>query len=195
MTTFQKLSDKAVVPQQPRSGDVGIDLWLCDHKKTLKETDAPNDNIVYFMTDLAVKPPPGYYYELLPRSSFHKTGWALANNVGVIDPAYRGNIIAACHKLYPEAEIPELPCKAVQLVLRKMCIPTTVDLVEQLDNTTRGEGGFGSTNKPVITVGDICYETEPCQYDVTMNGVTKKMFKDDIIDVLFKHGLPLPEYF
>jgi dUTPase len=66
-------------------------------------------NIVYLQTGLVVQPPSGYYFELHVRSSFHGTGWTLANNVGIIDPEYRGEIRMAIVRLYPEAELPKLP--------------------------------------------------------------------------------------
>jgi len=83
--------------------------------------------------------------EVVPRSSLSKTGWMLANSVGIIDPSYRGNIMVAVIKVDPNAQPLTLPFRGFQLVVRKQF---HVDMVnaDELDETNRGHGGFGSTN-------------------------------------------------
>ena len=96
-------------------------------------------------TGLSVQPPTGFYFDLVPRSSITKKGYILANNVGIIDQGYTGEIMVPLPKIDPDAPDLELPCKIVQLIPRRWYNFTGVD-ASDLTQTTRGEGGFGSTN-------------------------------------------------
>lgn len=84
--------------------------------------------------------PIGYY--LYARSSISKTGFRLANSVGIIDSGYRGNIMAYFDVIKNDKV--EVYQRLVQI-----CAPDLksfkVELVDSLDETKRGEGGFGST--------------------------------------------------
>lgn len=135
---FLKLDDRAVIPSM-RPEDVGLDVSVVRIRET--------ENIVYADTGLATCPPPGYYFELIARSSLHKRGWALANAVGVIDPGYRGEIIVALIRLWPTAETSAISGRIAQLVLRRHYTVESVVAESQDDfaPTTRGTGGFGST--------------------------------------------------
>ena len=85
-------------------------------------------------------------YYLYPRSSIIKTPLRLANSVGIIDAGYRGNIIACVDNI---KNIPFKIEKGARLF--QICGPTlepiTFRLVEELSNTQRGSGGFGSTGQ------------------------------------------------
>jgi dUTP pyrophosphatase len=99
----------------------------------------------------------GYY--LYPRSSISKTPLRLANNVGIIDSGYRGNIIGMFDKIYDNtnAQNTSLECYIVNKYdrLLQICapnlIPIKVSIVNNLSdlsmNTNRGTGGFGSTGR------------------------------------------------
>tara|TARA_B110001469_G_C9635725_1_gene318759 strand:- start:2160 stop:2636 length:477 start_codon:yes stop_codon:yes gene_type:complete len=84
-------------------------------------------------------------YYLYPRSSISKTPLRLANSVGIIDSGYRGYIIAAIDNIKSEEYTLKCGTRLFQL-----CSPTLeclqLEIVEQLSETQRGEGGFGSTN-------------------------------------------------
>ena len=96
-----------------------------------------------------VEVPSAYY--VYPRSSISKTAMRLANNVGIIDSGYRGNLKAAFDVL-PSKEVKEQTILAKQRLLQ-ICSPTLepfyVEYVENIDDldmeTERGDGGFGST--------------------------------------------------
>lgn len=99
------------------------------------------------------KPIPSAYY-LYPRSSISKTNLRLANSVGIIDSGYRGNIkIALDNVHYNHKEQKWTPisiCHAQRLV--QICMPDlssdfTVEIIDRLNDTDRGSGGFGSTGK------------------------------------------------
>jgi dUTP pyrophosphatase len=88
--------------------------------------------------------PVGYY--LYPRSSTGtKTPLRLANSVGIIDSGYRGNIIAAFDNKSEHQFNIEKGQRLVQICPPNLEYPLWVELVDQLDNTERGAGGFGST--------------------------------------------------
>ncbi len=93
--------------------------------------------------------PTGFY--LYPRSSMSKEPIMMANHVGIIDSGYRGNLIAAVRSLATvEREIPQY-ARLFQVCSPTLC-PIHVVLVQrdELSNTVRGEGGFGSTDKEKI---------------------------------------------
>jgi len=83
-------------------------------------------------------------YFLYPRSSISKTPLMLANSVGIIDANYRGEIIAALRCMESKYTVSQ----GTRLV--QICAPNLgkirVELVDSLDETDRGSGGFGSTN-------------------------------------------------
>ena len=95
-------------------------------------------------TGIAVCPPDGYYTEVVPRSSLTKTGYMLANSVGIIDSSYRGSIKVVVSGDNSLDDL-TLPFKGFQLILRKLEEVEVVE-VDDLDDTVRGDGGFGSTN-------------------------------------------------
>jgi dUTP pyrophosphatase len=90
--------------------------------------------------------PTGFY--LYPRSSIYKTNFRLANNVGIIDSGYRGNLKVAldcrqCHRDNDSTKI--LPGTRLFQICMPTLEPFEVKLVRELNTTERGEGGHGST--------------------------------------------------
>ncbi|WP_457570219.1 dUTP diphosphatase [Desulfurobacterium sp.] len=133
------VEEGGIPPFKKRVSDSGWDLHLVELIK--KE-----GNVYFFDTKVKVKPPAGYYLDLVPRSSIFKSGFMLANSVGIIDMTYRGTIKVPLVKVNPEAPEPELPWRVVQLIPRRY-YPLEVRQVASLDETLRGEGGFGSTGR------------------------------------------------
>ena len=91
-------------------------------------------------------PSPYYMYA---RSSIYKTPFILANNVGIIDSGYRGNLCAALYNTHSTPEVvglvPGMGKRIVQICMPDLSGEFHVRLVKQLDETSRGNGGFGST--------------------------------------------------
>lgn len=85
-------------------------------------------------------------YFIYPRSSIAKTKLRLANSVGVVDSGYRGEIMAALDNISDQEYIVPRGMRLVQLVAPAGNI-TRVTVVESFDQTVRGAGGFGSTNR------------------------------------------------
>lgn len=81
-------------------------------------------------------------YYLYARSSICKTGFRLANSVGIIDSGYRGNIMAYFDVI--KNDNVEVYQRLVQICAPDLK-PFKIELVHSLDETERGEGGFGST--------------------------------------------------
>jgi len=131
------LEEGAIAPFKKRISDSGWDLHLV---KLIKK----EENLYFFDTGVRVAPPPGFYFDLVPRSSIYKSGFVLANSVGIIDMTYRGTIKVPLIKVDFSKPDPELPWRAVQLIPRRF-FPLEVELSTSLDKTIRGEGGFGST--------------------------------------------------
>lgn len=135
---FKKLNPNAVTPRQGTTGAAGFDLTAVSLKVT--ETTLKYD------TGIAVEIPTGYVGLLFPRSSICKTGLSLANSVGVIDSDYRGSISFV---FYKGAEFIE-PYSYRDRIGQLLIVPIpAVEFVEaeELSETERGSGGYGSTGR------------------------------------------------
>ena len=86
-------------------------------------------------------------YYLYARSSVSKRGIILANSVGIIDSGYRGPLMAAFYNTKKESVTIEKGDRIVQICMPNLSYNFSVNLVESLDSTERGEGGLGSTGK------------------------------------------------
>ena len=130
---------QAVLPSKAYPDDIGFDLTLINHEKRI------SDNLDMYDTGLIVKPPRGYYIEIVPRSSFGKSGFVLANSIGIIDPQYRGTLKVLLARVDESVPPFNLPYRGFQLILRKI-ESRPLQEVESLDmDTDRGSGGFGSS--------------------------------------------------
>jgi len=85
-------------------------------------------------------------YYLYPRSSISKTPFSMANSVGIIDAGYRGNIMAKVRNMSLETSFVKENDKLFQICSPDLK-PIKLVIVETLSETSRGDGGFGSTNK------------------------------------------------
>lgn len=131
--------ERAVVPTRGTDDSVGYDLTIISVSKIL------GPKTIMYDTGISVKPPHGYYFEIVPRSSFSKSGHVLANSIGIIDPDYRGTLRVVVMRVDDSAEKIPLPYTGFQLILRRKH-DTTFVVSSTLDETNRGDGGFGSTD-------------------------------------------------
>ena len=136
---YKKTLDGAVTPSKNRFSDSGFDLTLIRLINRIGLTS-------YYDTGIQVQPDNGYYFELYGRSSISKTGYILANSVGVIDRSYIGNIIVALIKIDPNAPDLILPKKLVQIIPKRLHLLNAVESLIDLDETIRGSNGFGSSD-------------------------------------------------
>ena len=137
---FVKTRTDAVAPKKNTSEDTGYDVTILEPVKAYKD-------VTLYTTGLIVQPSDGYYFDLVARSSISKTGYMLANGVGIIDQNYRGEVLVALRKVDQLASDIQLPIKIAQLIPRKVydCEPEEITQ-SKLIKTKRGEGGFGSSN-------------------------------------------------
>ncbi len=167
-TKIKLLDPKAEIPKRAHETDTGYDLKFIGFEKIVGD-------VIFFKTGLAIQPPSGYYYEIMPRSSISKLPLELANSVGVIDETYTGQIFVPIRITHPNmgqeqknvsfpnglvqifgarpqtmSILAQLVLQhqpiLVQLILRKR-FNSEFEVVDELDETQRADGGFGSTNK------------------------------------------------
>lgn len=130
----------APAPEKIRFSDSGFDIHIVKLNKVL-------NNVYFYDTGLKIQPPPGYYFDLVGRSSISKTGWMLANNIGIIDTSYLGNLLVALIKINPDAQELSLPFKLVQIIPRRVVAMEIQEVKEDsFIQTERGIKGFGSTD-------------------------------------------------
>lgn len=132
-----KTRNDAYPPSKSHATDSGFDLTLLEKTKQIGDVEL-------YDTGIKIQPDYGWYFDLVPRSSIIKTGYMLANSVGVIDRTYVGNVLVPLIKINKNAPNLELPCRIVQIIPRPI-IHIDFKYVNNLDDTKRGEGGFGST--------------------------------------------------
>lgn len=131
----------AVLPSKVRESDVGYDLTIINKVKDFNNTTSLYD------TGISINIQYGYYAEIVPRSSLSKSGYILANSVGIIDPGYRGNLYIALSKIDKESTDIQFPFKCCQLIIKKQVfVNLFIEENKKDTNTSRNIGGFGSTN-------------------------------------------------
>ena len=85
---YKRTISDAPAPSKSHPDDAGYDLSIVSKVKDM------GGGVALYDTGIAVAPPQGYHFELVGRSSISKTGYMLANNIGIIDAGYRG--LSAC---------------------------------------------------------------------------------------------------
>lgn len=140
---IKKLRDDAIIPTYGSEYAAGADLYALTDEKIIIN---PNET-VFIKTGIAMAIPENYVGLIYARSGLGtKKGLAPANCVGVIDSDYRGEIIVALYNHSNESRIIENGDRIAQLVIAPF-VKATFTEVDTLNDTTRGEGGFGSTGK------------------------------------------------
>jgi dUTP pyrophosphatase len=135
----QKLSPSAQLPTKGSPDSAGWDL------KAAHETIVPARGKAIIATDLSIAVPDGCYGRIAPRSGL---SWKKHTDIGagVIDMDYRGPVgVVIFNHADTDLKI-EVGDRVAQLILEKISYAEMVEVVV-LDNTQRGEGGFGSTGK------------------------------------------------
>ena len=145
-------------PIQATKGSAGLDLTA----QSFGTGRLSSKGVVVFKTGVKVQIPPGFFGALYIRSSLAiKHDWKMANSVGVIDSDYRGEIKVAfkfvgCMFDQIRESRKLVGQRIAQLVIQPCVIPKLVR-VDSLEETERGEGGFGSTDKEPIRTGPRFY--------------------------------------
>ena len=140
---IKKLKDDAVIPTLGSTYAAGSDLYACiDEDVVIKSGETK-----LISTGLAMEIPEGYAGLIYARSGLAtKRGLAPANKVGVVDSDYRGEVMVALHNHSKVDAIIEPRERIAQLVVTPF-LAVSFNEVDELDETARGEAGFGSSGR------------------------------------------------
>ena len=106
------------------------------------------NNKVKYGLGFATEIPEGYRGVIVPRSNLTKHFWVMNNNLGIIDSDYRGEWAVVFTSLKEEGlanEIPYMEGDRIAQIYFEKVLDVEFEEVNDLSDTTRGEGGFGST--------------------------------------------------
>jgi len=139
---IKRLKDNAVIPTRGSEYSAGYDLY-----STQNEWIQPHETVL-IDTGWAMEIPRGHFGAIFARSGLAtKQGLRPANCVGVIDSDYRGPVKVAVHNDSTMARYVGEGDRIAQLVILDYYAITQFEEVDDLENTDRGEGGFGSTGQ------------------------------------------------
>lgn len=139
----KKLNPKAILPTYGSEQAAGADLYACLNEDV---TVGPGES-VFVPTGLAMEIPAGCAGLIYARSGLAcKRGLAPANKVGVIDSDYRGEFIVVLHNHGSQPQTVSHGERIAQLVITPVLTPSYI-LTDELSDTQRAGGGFGSTGK------------------------------------------------
>lgn len=140
---IKKLNERAVIPTYGSAGSAGGDLYSAEENDI---TVAPGQT-AFIGTGLAVEIPQGLVGLVYARSGLAcKKGLAPANKVGVIDSDYRGEIKVALYNHGKESQTVAKGERIAQLVIAPFVF-AEYEETDDLSDTVRGKGGFGSTGR------------------------------------------------
>ena len=139
----KKLNEKAILPTYGSEAAAGADLYAClDTPVTIEPGET-----AWIGTGIALEVPQGCAGLIYARSSLGtKRGLAPANKVGVVDSDYRGEIMVALHNHGTAEQTVAYGERIAQMVFAPY-MAAEFSVVEELGDTVRGAGGFGSTGK------------------------------------------------
>ena len=139
----KKLKENALLPTYESTTAAGADLRACIEEAVTVEPG----QTVFISTGLALEIPVGCAGLIYARSGLScKKGLAPANKVGVIDSDYRGEILVALHNHGTQMQTIANGDRIAQMIITPVITPAYT-WAENLEDTNRGEGGFGSTGK------------------------------------------------
>ena len=141
--SVKKLDERAVLPTYGSEFAAGADLYaVCDEELVFQ----PNET-KFVKTGLAMEIPEGYAGLIYARSGLAcKRGLAPANKVGVVDSDYRGEVMVALHN-HSDKEQRVAPGERIAQLVVAPFLKASFEETQTLNDTVRGEGGFGSTGR------------------------------------------------
>lgn len=134
---FEKMNKDAKLPERQHPNDAGHDLFSAE------EVEIEVGEVKTVGTGLKVKLPTDMEAQIRPRSGLSLSGVTVMNSPGTIDPGYRGEIRVILANLVGEEISIEKGDRIAQMVFSPIMHPEVKE--GSLDETERGEGGFGST--------------------------------------------------
>lgn len=143
---IKKTDENAKIPTYGSEFAAGADLYAVIHNEENKVEIIPGET-AFVDTGIAMEIPEGYVGLVYARSGLScKQGLAPANKVGVIDSDYRGNIMVALYNQSNETRIVSEGDRIAQIIIQPV-EQFGFKVTENLSNTARGNGGFGSSGK------------------------------------------------
>ena len=138
---IKKLDKEAIIPKYGTDAAAGFDLYSLSNEEILLE---PHETVM-IKTGLALEIPEGYAGFIFARSGLaSKKGLAPANKVGVVDSDYRGEVMVALHNHTNINQTINAHERIAQMVIMPYIKASFIES-EDLEESVRGEGGFGST--------------------------------------------------
>jgi dUTP pyrophosphatase len=148
---YEKAIEKFVMNKEENYKDSGFDLFISESFNSNSFVSGSPIKIDHqvccavYKEDASERVPTGYY--MYPRSSISKTPFRLANSVGIIDSGYRGHLIAKVDNIYNSSYDVSIGDRLFQICTPDLTPFESIEIVDSLDITERGDGGFGSTGK------------------------------------------------
>lgn len=134
---FKRLNEQAILPTRGSQYAAGLDLYAC------RGIVVPAGGFIDVATGLATAIPLGYYGRIAPRSGL-AAKFGIDTLAGVIDSDYRGELICVLVNHSDQDFVVKVGDRIAQFVIEAIITPQP-QLVDQLEQTARGDGGFGST--------------------------------------------------
>lgn len=146
---IKRLDSAAKLPTRGSAEAAGWDLYANSYEDFNTNEDwmlnIPPHTTVKIGTGIAIALPKNTFGGIYPRSGMAtKQGLAPANKVGIIDSDYRGPVIVALHNHSDYMQVLHRGDRIAQLIVQPY-VPVELNEVTELDETERGDGGFGST--------------------------------------------------
>jgi dUTP pyrophosphatase len=143
---IKKIDENAKIPTYGSEFAAGADLYAVIHNEENKVEILPGET-AFIDTGIVMEIPNGYVGLVYARSGLScKQGLAPANKVGVIDSDYRGNIMVALYNQSNETRVVSEGDRIAQIIIQPV-EQFGFKVTENLSNTVRGNGGFGSSGK------------------------------------------------
>lgn len=140
---YKRITETAIVPTRGSAQAAGFDLYA-DTEKDIRMFPG---EVVEFFTGLALEIPDGFFGAVYPRSGLAtRLGLRLSNCVGVIDSDYRGNIGVPLRNDSRKTVTVKAHERIAQIIIQE-CPYVILAEAQELSETKRGEGGFGSTGR------------------------------------------------
>ncbi len=136
---FEKVCKDAKLPERQHSSDAGYDLYSAE------EAVVESGEVKMVSTGLKMRLPENVEAQVRPRSGLSLSGLTVLNTPGTIDPGYRGEVKVILANLIGEDFEIEKGDRIAQMIFSHVKHPKIT--LGSLDDTERGEGGFGSTGK------------------------------------------------
>lgn len=149
---IKRINKNAILPTRGSACAAGYDLHACSEEDI---TIAPGETAM-ISSGVALKIPEGFFGAIYARSGMAtKRGLRPANCVGVVDSDYTGEVFVPLHNDSNEPQIIHNEDRIAQIIFQPFAVVKTFEEVDELEETERGDGGFGSTGTSKIIMPNI----------------------------------------